>query len=39
MVIKASRMKCGWPQAEVGREIMARRVLEEKLSHPQMRIF
>jgi hypothetical protein len=38
-IIEASRMKFGRPRAEVEREIMARRVLEEKSSCPQMRIF
>jgi len=32
-------MKFGRPRAEVEREIMARRVVEEKLPHPQMKIF
>jgi hypothetical protein len=38
-VIEASRMKFGRPRAEVEREIMARRVLEEKSPRFQRKIF
>jgi len=38
-VIEASRMKFGRPRSAVEREILARKVVEEKPPHPQMRIF
>jgi len=38
-IIETSRMNFAQPRAEVEREILVRRVLEEKPSRPQMRIF